>query len=134
MIRMNFPKLFEGNKGRGYVFYDCGIIHNNLGNYFNIEDEQLLITKEDMYSNRSICYNIDTCSYNTENEEENIPFFKNGDLDLYNIQNFVIDLDNIWEWMGISQKATAKKLLEKHFILDKYQLSKVIIVIYPKQR
>jgi phage anti-repressor protein len=33
--------------------------------------------------------------------------------------DFVIDLDNIWKWLGFSQKAMAKRLLETNFILDK---------------
>ena len=33
--------------------------------------------------------------------------------------DFVIDLDNIWEWVGFSQKVNAKRLLERHFTLDK---------------
>lgn len=28
---------------------------------------------------------------------------------------FVIDLDNVWQWIGFSQKISAKLLLEKHF-------------------
>ena len=30
-------------------------------------------------------------------------------------EDFVIDLDNIWEWIGFTQKVKAKILLEKHF-------------------
>jgi hypothetical protein len=30
--------------------------------------------------------------------------------------DFVIDLDNIWKWLGFTNKANAKKLLEKYFI------------------
>ena len=33
--------------------------------------------------------------------------------------DFVIDLDNIWKWLGFNQKYNAKRVLEKHFILDK---------------
>jgi len=33
--------------------------------------------------------------------------------------DFVVDLDNIWKWLGFSQKVRAKELLEKHFIIDK---------------
>ncbi len=33
--------------------------------------------------------------------------------------DFVIDLDKVWKWMGFAQKVTAKTLLEKHFTLDK---------------
>jgi hypothetical protein len=32
--------------------------------------------------------------------------------------DFVIDLDNVWKWLGFSQKINAKGLLEKQFILD----------------
>lgn len=33
----------------------------------------------------------------------------------YNDANYVIDLDNVWEWMGFQQKYHAKHLLEKYF-------------------
>ncbi len=33
--------------------------------------------------------------------------------------DFVIDLDNIWGWVGFGQKVNAKRLLEKHFTLNK---------------
>jgi len=32
--------------------------------------------------------------------------------------DFVIDLDNIWQWLGFSQKIRAKELLEKNFMLN----------------
>jgi hypothetical protein len=32
--------------------------------------------------------------------------------------DFVIDLDDIWEWLGFNQKVKAKSLLERHFMLD----------------
>ena len=32
--------------------------------------------------------------------------------------DFIIDLDNIWKWLGFSQKVRAKELLEKKFIID----------------
>lgn len=32
---------------------------------------------------------------------------------------FVIDLDNVWRWLGFNQKINAKVSLEKHFIHDK---------------
>lgn len=38
--------------------------------------------------------------------------------------DFVIDLDNVWKWLGFSQKIRAKNLLERHFILNiDYKLS-----------
>jgi hypothetical protein len=30
--------------------------------------------------------------------------------------DFVIDLDNVWQWLGFSQKVNAKCVLEKNFI------------------
>ena len=33
--------------------------------------------------------------------------------------DFVIDLDNVWEWMGFSRKVNAKTLLEKCFVIEK---------------
>ena len=34
-------------------------------------------------------------------------------------KEFVIDLDNIWKWLGFSQKVRAKELLEKNFVIEK---------------
>ena len=33
-------------------------------------------------------------------------------------KDFVVDLDNIWKWLGFTQKIDAKRLLEKHFVID----------------
>ena len=40
-------------------------------------------------------------------------------LNHHPINDFVIDLDNVWEWMGFKQKVNAKTLLEKNFVIDK---------------
>ena len=41
--------------------------------------------------------------------------------------DFVIDLDNVWKWLGFFQKENAKRLLEKQFILDKdYKILQII--------
>jgi hypothetical protein len=40
-------------------------------------------------------------------------------LNYHQTNDFVIDLDNIWIWLGFSQKAMAKRSLEKFFIIDK---------------
>ena len=37
----------------------------------------------------------------------------------HNLDNFIIDLDNIWNWLGFSQKVTAKRLLLKFFVENK---------------
>ena len=36
----------------------------------------------------------------------------------YDKGDFVVNLDHIWKWIGFGQKIDAKRLLEKHFILD----------------
>ena len=35
------------------------------------------------------------------------------------INDFIIDLDDVWNWLGFSKKYHAKYLLEKQFIIDK---------------
>jgi len=32
--------------------------------------------------------------------------------------DFVVDLDNVWKWLGFKQKIDSKRLLEKHFKID----------------
>ena len=33
--------------------------------------------------------------------------------------DFVINLDNVWNWLGFSSKFNAKRFLEKHFKIEK---------------
>jgi phage anti-repressor protein len=49
----------------------------------------------------------------------------------YNKTDFVIDLDNIWEWLGFSTKQKAKQLLEKNFIIEKDY--KILLLAKEKQ-
>lgn len=37
----------------------------------------------------------------------------------FNSDNFIIDLDNIWNWLGFGQKVNAKRMLLKNFIENK---------------
>ena len=46
--------------------------------------------------------------------------------------DFVIDLDDVWKWLGFSQKVNAKSLLEKNFIIDK-DYSKSLLLLQQKQ-
>jgi len=46
--------------------------------------------------------------------------------------DFVIDLDNIWKWLGFSQKANAKTLLEKQFEFNK-DYKKPLLLLQQKQ-
>jgi hypothetical protein len=39
-------------------------------------------------------------------------------LNYHYTNDFLIDLDNIWKWLNFTNKANAKKLLEKYFIKD----------------
>ncbi|MEI7489602.1 MAG: hypothetical protein WCJ72_19725, partial [Chryseobacterium sp.] len=34
-------------------------------------------------------------------------------------QDFVIELDDVWQWLGFQSKYNAKRLLEKYFTLEK---------------
>jgi len=36
----------------------------------------------------------------------------------HNKTDFIIDLDNVWSWLGFSQTDAAKRVLEKNFKLD----------------
>jgi len=40
-------------------------------------------------------------------------------LNYHPTNDFVIDLDKVWRWLGFSQKSKAKHLMEKHFVLDR---------------
>ena len=40
-------------------------------------------------------------------------------LNYHPTSDFVIDLDNVWGWLGFSQKAHAKTCLEKFFVIEK---------------
>jgi hypothetical protein len=41
-------------------------------------------------------------------------------LNYHQLNDFVIDLDNIWKWLGFSQKVRAKELLIKNFMYVVY--------------
>lgn len=40
-------------------------------------------------------------------------------LNYHKTNDFVIDLDNVWQWLGFSSKFNAKRLLEKCFTINK---------------
>ena len=39
-------------------------------------------------------------------------------LNCHPVKDFVIDLDNVWKWLGFGQKVNAKRLLEKNFTIN----------------
>lgn len=45
-------------------------------------------------------------------------------LNYHPTNDFVIDLDDVWKWLGFQQKYNAKRTLDKHFLVDKdYKIS-----------
>ena len=58
---------------------------------------------------------------NTFNESQQQLFIASfySYLNYHKTDDYIVDLDNIWKWLGFSQKIKAKELLEKNFILDK---------------
>jgi hypothetical protein len=40
-------------------------------------------------------------------------------LNYYPIDDFVINLDNVWKFIGFSNKGNAKRLLQQNFVQDK---------------
>ncbi len=55
----------------------------------------------------------------TENEQQMFVASFYGFLNYDSKMDFVIDLDDVWKWVGFSNKAHSKHLLEKNFIIDK---------------
>jgi|688.fasta_scaffold148175_2 hypothetical protein len=65
------------------------------GNLLTKIKEQFTDTEQQLFVSSFYCY----LNYNQKND-------------------FVIDLDDVWKWLGFSQKVKAKTLLEKHFTID----------------
>ena len=40
--------------------------------------------------------------------------------------DYVIDLDNVWQWLGFSSKFNAKRLLENNFMIKTIRIFRVI--------
>ena len=55
----------------------------------------------------------------TENEQQIFVASFYGFLNYDSKMDFVIDLDDVWKWVGFSNKAHSKHLLEKNFIIAK---------------
>nr|UZT28813.1 hypothetical protein [Nucleocytoviricota sp.]UZT29139.1 hypothetical protein [Nucleocytoviricota sp.] len=58
---------------------------------------------------------------NTFNESEQQLFIASfySYLNYHKTDDYIVDLDNIWQWLGFNQKVKAKYLLEKNFELEK---------------
>ena len=55
----------------------------------------------------------------TETEQQLFVASFYGFLKYDSNNDFVIDLDDVWRWVGFSNKAHSKHLLEKQFVIDK---------------
>jgi hypothetical protein len=55
----------------------------------------------------------------TENEQQIFVASFYGFLNYDSKTDFVIDLDDVWKWVGFAQKVKATVLLEKNFIINK---------------
>jgi len=87
MTTLNIVELIEKNPITRLSNTYQSKLVTNIKNSFNTNDQQLFVASFYSYLN-----------YNSK-------------------EDFVIDLDKIWEWIGFSQKTRAKELLEKNFTL-----------------
>ena len=55
----------------------------------------------------------------TDNEQQIFVATFYSFLNYDSTKDFVIDLDDVWKWLGFLNKANSKRLLEKQFIIDK---------------
>ena len=55
----------------------------------------------------------------TDNEQQIFVASFYSFLNYDSTKDFVIDLDDVWKWLGFLNKANSKRLLEKQFIIDK---------------
>lgn len=67
----------------------------------------------------------------TENEQQIFVASFYGFLNYDSKMDFVINLDEVWKWVGFSSKANSKHLLEKQFIIDKDY--KLLLTKLPEQ-
>ena len=67
----------------------------------------------------------------TENEQQMFVASFYGFLNYDSKTDFVINLDDVWKWVGFSSKANSKHLLEKQFIIDKDY--KLLLTKLPEQ-
>lgn len=87
-MELNVVELIESNPITKLSDSYNGILINKVKNEFNESQQQLFVASFYSYLN-----------YDQKND-------------------FVVDLDKVWKWLGFFQKTKAKALLEKHFKLD----------------
>jgi len=94
-------------------------IHKSMTTSFDIVDliENNPITRLSTTYQNKLLTKIKTKF--TENEQQIFVASFYGFLNYDSKTDFVIDLDDVWKWVGFSNKAHSKHLLEKNFIIDK---------------
>jgi phage anti-repressor protein len=88
MTNLNIVELIENNPITRLSTSYQGRLVSKIQSKFNTKDQQLFVASFYSYLN-----------HNSKTD-------------------FVIDLDNVWEWLGFSQKMRAKELLEKYFTIE----------------
>lgn len=84
-------------------------------NIVDLIEKNPIIRLSNNYQNRLLS-KIKT-KFNTEDQQLFVASFYSY-LNFNSKTDFVINLDNVWEWLGFSQKMRAKELLEKYFVID----------------
>lgn len=87
-VSLNIVELIENNPITKLSNTYQGSLLTKIKDHFNDPEQQMFVSSFYCYLN-----------YNQKND-------------------FVIDLDDVWKWLGFSQKVKAKVLLEKHFLID----------------
>ena len=88
MTSLNIVELIENNPITRLSNTYQGRLVSKIQSKFNTQDQQLFVASFYSYLN-----------YNSKTD-------------------FIIDLDNVWKWLGFNQKYNAKRVLEKYFIID----------------
>jgi phage anti-repressor protein len=68
----------------------------------------------------------------TDNEQQLFVASFYSFLNYDSTKDFVIDLDNVWKWLGFLNKANSKRLLEKQFIINKDY--KILLIFADEQK
>ena len=68
----------------------------------------------------------------TDNEQQIFVASFYSFLNYDSTNDFVIDFDNVWRWLGFLNKANSKRLLEKQFIINKDY--KILLIIADEQK
>uniref|UniRef100_A0A6C0E2Z2 MSV199 domain-containing protein n=1 Tax=viral metagenome TaxID=1070528 RepID=A0A6C0E2Z2_9ZZZZ len=89
--------------------------HNTTFNIVQFIEKNPLTKLNDTYQNTII--NKIKEEFNEEEQKIFVTSFYSY-LNFNPITDFIIDFDDVWKWCGYSRKDNAKRILDKHFILN----------------